>query len=199
MTEAVYRSTAPAVLAHVEKAKAGRVEWTASINQFIAANLPADSHAMHATRMDSDHLIGFRLPDGVETPTGWRKVPRSGVYWPNENTKAGRTLAAALAPLVTIPHPLAVLPGLPGVIFAGDQMHFPGARLRGDVVWVKWGFDVEGACATRNAEDEAFEAGGPRRSSSRGQRPDPALWEHVPMPAYYVLVEAGNDPFKPED
>lgn len=196
----IYRSSHPTVLAAFDAHVAAAQEHADRLRVFLSAHLPDGYRpAINWGWGNGGRIVGFTHPDGGEPPAGWRAVDRGAhrLVVPKKNTAAGRLAAAALEAVVAVPDVRASLP-MPFMVMTNDHtVHTPGVVRRDDVVWVRWGCDLEAIAHAEYERAREDEAAGVRRGRNV-ERPDPELWELVPLSAYYALAEAGQDPFARE-
>lgn len=197
-TPTVYRSTHPSVLAAVAEHRVAAQAHLDRLRGFVAEHLPEGADAVVSRGWSRSTIVGFTHAPDAEPPAGWRVVDRGQpLLVPRKNTGLGRRAAAALEPLVDVPDLRAALP-MPDLAMASSRVFTPAVAVRDDVVWVLWGCDLE-ALATAEDERQAAQAATGTPSGRNIERPDRALWELVPLSAYYALVEAGADPFGQSD
>jgi hypothetical protein len=170
VTDTIYRSSHPDVLAAWDKARDDEDAY----NQRLATQMKAWGFDHTKIYVSSSAWGAPRLMAIVhhgELPTGWRNEGGrdSGRIVPYRKNKE---LAAQFDALVIMPSVRKALrsEGMPDHAFRSLSVTAPGISRRDDTVWVHW----------RDVEPEGV-----------GDK-----WERVKLSDFYAMVEAGNDPFR---
>lgn len=175
MTEIVYRSTHPDVLAYRDRHIAAYAVWKDRVHATLTElGFEPDRDIW----MRDTCVVGVVEIDGEPIPEGWRRDRKDpGAIVPARTTKLGKAYGKKLDEL-TQPDPRKGLPGgMPGRAFAATGMAFMHCGLQeiGGAIYVTWSSELCG-----NDKD----------------RIDPAIWEQIKLSEYHAAKEAADEQAK---
>jgi hypothetical protein len=173
MTEVVYRSTHPDVLAHMERHRLAFQAWRDGVRAaLVTLGFNPDDHIW----MTDTEFTGIVRALGDPVPDGWRRDRTADEYVivPARRTKLGKQHGQVLDRL-TQPDPRRSMPG-------GMPKH---AMAKGEMTGLTGGF--------RKIDDAAYVTWSRELRDGDAARIDPTIWERLKLSEYHAACEAVAD------